>query len=262
MSFGAGFLQEPGEINGRGSGADDSHPAVLKAGDICMLGTVREVFRRQARIERGDVAKVSDAGSHHDPPGKYNISILRVEAEAAAGTLNRCYVDLFELGNEALLERDPVGHKRFNGYREANVCVRKRLFPTILSQSESRTWIVKVGGKAVGFEQSPGWHVVAPAGHDSTKNTVRKFASVQVRRNGEPIRACSNDRDIDSRRSQGTPPTVIFMHNIHLVSKIFSLPRASKCKGTSAAPGAIQGRFFLSPEDASRFNASQRKYAT
>jgi hypothetical protein len=53
MSFGAGFLQEPGKINGRGSGADDSHPAALKAGDICMLGAVRKVFRRQARIERG-----------------------------------------------------------------------------------------------------------------------------------------------------------------------------------------------------------------
>jgi hypothetical protein len=192
---------------------------------------------------------VSDAGSHHNPTDKYNISILRVKAEAAARTLNRGNVDLFQLGHEALLERCPVRHKRFNRNRQANVCVRKRLFATIRSQRESRIGIVKVGGKAVRFEQSPGWHVVAPAGHDSTKNTVRKIASIQVRRKRG---ACSNDSGVDSLRSQKIPPAVKYMDNIHLVSKIFSLPHASKCKATSAAPGAIQGRFFVSSGDATR----------
>jgi hypothetical protein len=114
-------MQESGQINSRGAGADNGNPTAFEAGNLFVVGTVRKKFLRYIGKDRRDVAEVSYTGSNDDAFAADDVSVLRGELEAVGYALDRGYFGFFKPSDKALLELEAVRDEGFDGNRKTDI---------------------------------------------------------------------------------------------------------------------------------------------
>src|SRR5271169_407208 len=184
-------MQKSGQINGGGSSANNDEAAPPEALKVVVTKAVRQQLGRQVGELRWKVFEVRDPDRRDDTPCGYKITVFELYQKVVAYEAETSDTNLLEFRHHALPKGQPIGRERFKTYRKPHVGVVNPALGAEALQGKLTLRIVNVRREGVRLQPHPFRHMGQPTVHWTTENPMLDAALPQVRRNGEPVRACA-----------------------------------------------------------------------
>src|ERR1700674_1630392 len=140
------------------------------------------------------IVVVRQANRHHYPARGNDLSIFKANSEAFRGSPERVHELVLQFRHKSPLELQAVGSKYLERDRKAYLGVGNALLLTVGLKGVSGTRVIKGGCKTLGFEPHAFGHVRQPGVHRIPENTKVDAARLEMRRDRQSIRPCTDDR--------------------------------------------------------------------